>query len=254
MNRPADGGAAHPLREYAPTHLGRPRSTRPSNRRRNVADAARARFRCVGCGMTISNTEVAVAVHLRLDRSTPSPVPGAAGYGWACTRCSSRPPTRTARTHLDHGYWRPHEEVDPASPCEGCGQPVRLRTHHRRTRVLCSNACRMRTNPARAARAGNLTVSDTECRQCGATMAGARSSRHYCSSACRQRAYRIRSAEQQATLPWPDYRSRSESGSAARVHDEQHAVRCHVPVTVRVTDVSAGEQHVDRPCLMTGRR
>jgi hypothetical protein len=152
----------------------------------------RERFSCAACGVAIAHTHVAVAVHLILDWPQNPPFPRNVSYGWACAPCTSRPPAPAARTHLDDGFWWPHPAVDPAQPCEGCGQLVCLRTHHRRSRVVCSNACRVRTSAFQRDR--KSTASINRCQQCGARVVGTRSSRRYCSSACRQRAYRIRTA------------------------------------------------------------
>lgn len=151
------------------------------------------RLCCVGCGTVMARTDVAVAVYLELDRSQNAcPLSGAVGCGWVCASCASRAPTSTTRTYHGDGFWWAHDAVNPALPCEGCGQLVCLRTHHLRTRVLCSNACRVRTNRSHRVR-GN-TVSLTTCEQCGVRTRSRRSSRRYCSPACRQRAYRIRTA------------------------------------------------------------
>ena len=149
-------------------------------------------FSCAGCGTAMARTDVAVAVRLALDSPRDLSIPHNNGCGWACIPCGNRPPAQAARTHKGDGFWWTHGAVDPALPCEGCGQSVRLRTHHRRTRVLCSNACRVRTNPSHRDNTSN--ASGDGCPQCGARVMGIRSSRRYCSSACRQRAYRIRTS------------------------------------------------------------
>lgn len=177
----AAGTKAHPSR---PGHKHDPR--------RRGGGRPRSGFLCVGCGAAIPNTDVATAVHLTLDSPRHRALSVGPRCGWVCTHCCGGSSAHGGRTHLNHGFWTPHESVDPALPCEGCSQPVRLRSHHRRTRVLCSNACRVRTNPAHRTRIADTSLS--RCRQCAAAMAGTRSSRQYCSSACRQRAYRIRTA------------------------------------------------------------
>lgn len=172
----------------------RPRAQRGNSDRAATMteQAVGQRFCCVGCGIAIARTEVAVAVRLSLDALGRPSLLHHVRFGWACTGCSGRPSTPTSRTFLDHGFWWPHEAVDPPSPCEGCGQRVSLRTHHRRTRVLCSNACRVRINPSHRDRVGPAAA--VRCQQCGASMRDTRWSRQYCSSACRQRAYRLRAA------------------------------------------------------------
>lgn len=166
--------------------------TRQYDRRSSGGVTLTERFICVGCATVIAHSDVAVAVRLVFDCSWTRSLRGNINYGWACAPCAKRPATPTTRTYLDDGFWSSYPAVDPALQCEGCGQLVRLRTHHRRSRVLCSNACRVRTSASRRVR--TISACANECQLCGETVVATRSSRLYCSSVCRQRAYRIRTA------------------------------------------------------------
>lgn len=104
-------------------------------------------FLCEGCGTAIAPTEVAVAVHLRLDWPR-KPLPRTNSRGWVCASCMSGAPRRPVRTIAFDGIWSPHPTVDPPRPCEGCGRMVCLRTSPRRIRVACSHACGVRISAA----------------------------------------------------------------------------------------------------------
>ena len=73
--------------------------------------------------------------------------------------------------------------------CEACGVPVLYWPDKRRTRVYCSNRCRVSLTPSHQQPSAPESAT---CLICGDSYTQNRSDSRYCSNACRQKAARLR--------------------------------------------------------------